>query len=45
MHKRINGNGKEIACGTEHFYAIDSNEDEIKMLSKYNLYVGLHLLC
>ena len=40
--KVVSGNGKdigsEIACGTEHFYIIDSNEDEIKMLAKYNLY-------
>ena len=40
----INGNGKdigsEIACGSEHFYVIFSNDNEIKMLAKYNLYVG-----
>ena len=43
--KVVSGNGKdigsEIACGTEHFYIIDSNEDEIKMLAKYNLYTGI----
>ena len=43
--KVVSGNGKdigsEIACGTEHFYIIDSNEDEIKMLAKYNLYTGV----
>ena len=42
--KVINGNGKElgseIACGSEHFYIINSNNDEIKMLAKYNLKVG-----
>ena len=42
--KVVDGDGKsigsEIACGTEHFYIIDSNEDEIKMLAKYNLYTG-----
>jgi len=42
--KVVSGNGKdigsEISCGTEHFYIIDSNENEIKMLSKYNLYTG-----
>ncbi len=42
--KVISGNGKdigsEIACGTEHFYIVDSNQDEVKMLAKYNLYVG-----
>ncbi len=32
--------GDEIACGTEHFYVIESKDDNIKMLSKYNLYVG-----
>ncbi len=40
----VSGNGKdigsEIACGTEHFYVIDSSDDEIKMLAKYNLLVG-----
>ena len=42
--KVVDGDGKsigsEIACGTEHFYIIDSNEDEIKTLAKYNLNVG-----
>ena len=40
----VSGTGKkigdEIACGTEHFYVIESNNNETKMLSKYNLYVG-----
>ncbi len=35
-----NNIGDEIVCGTEHFYVIDSNENEIKMLAKYNLNVG-----
>ena len=43
--KVVSGNGKdigsEIACGTEHFYIIDSNKDEVKMLAKYNLNVGV----
>ena len=43
--KVISGNGKdigsEIACGTEHFYIVDSNQDEVKMLAKYNLYTGI----
>lgn len=43
--KVVDGDGKsigsEIACGSEHFYIIDSNEDEIKMLAKYNLYTGV----
>ena len=43
--KVVSGNGKdigsEIACGTEHFYIVDSNEDEVKMLAKNNLYAGL----
>ena len=42
--KVVSGNGKdigsEIACGSEHFYVIDSNKDEIKMFAKYNLNVG-----
>ena len=33
--------GDEITCGDEHFYVIDSNSTNIKMLSKYNLYVGI----
>ena len=43
--KVVDGDGKsigsEISCGTEHFYIIDSNEDEIKLLAKYNLYTGV----
>ena len=43
--KVVSGNGKdigsEIACGSEHFYILDSNTDEIKMLAKYNLYTGV----
>ena len=43
--KVVSGNGKdigsEITCGTEHFYIIDSNKDEVKMLAKYNLNVGV----
>ena len=42
--KVISGNGKElgdeIACGSEHFYVIDSNQNEIKLLAKYNLFTG-----
>ena len=40
----VNGNlntiGSEVACGSEHFYIIENNNGNIKMLSKYNLYVG-----
>ncbi len=40
----VSGNGKdigsEIACGTEHFYVIDNDGTNTKMLAKYNLYVG-----
>ena len=32
--------GTEVACGTEHFYVIENNKDNVKLLSKYNLYVG-----
>ena len=42
--KSISGSGKdigdEVACGTEHFYIIDINENEIKLLAKYNLLTG-----
>lgn len=45
--KVVSGNGKdigsEIACGTEHFYIIDSNEEKVKMLAKYNLNVGISI--
>ncbi|MEE3342800.1 MAG: hypothetical protein VZS44_01770 [Bacilli bacterium] len=40
----VSGSGKdignEIACGTEHFYIIDNKDDKLKMIAKYNLYVG-----
>lgn len=40
----ISGNGSnigdEISCGTEYFYVIGNDGENIKMLSKYNLYVG-----
>jgi hypothetical protein len=40
----VSGNGtdigSEIACGTEHFYVIDSNDTSVRMLAKYNLLVG-----
>ena len=32
--------GSEVAIGDEHFYIVSSNESEIKLLTKYNLYVG-----
>lgn len=35
-----NNIGDEIACGSEHFYVLEKNDDNIKLLSKYNLYVG-----
>jgi len=40
----ISGNGtdigSEIDCAGERFYIIESTDENIKMLSKYNLYVG-----
>ena len=40
----VSGDGKsigsEIACGEEHFYIIDSDDNNVKMLTKYNLYDG-----
>ena len=40
----ISGTGKnigdEIACGTEHFYVISNDGENVKMLAKYNLYYG-----
>ena len=40
----VSGNGtdigSEIACGTEHFYVIDSNDTSVRMLAKYNLGIG-----
>lgn len=32
--------GDEIACGTEHFYVVSNDGENIKMMSKYNLLVG-----
>lgn len=32
--------GDEIQCGTENFYVISNDGANIKMLAKYNLYVG-----
>ena len=32
--------GSEVVCGSEHFYIIGSTQDEVKMMAKYNLYVG-----
>ena len=32
--------GSEVAIGDEHFNIVSSNESEIKLLTKYNLYVG-----
>ena len=32
--------GSEVACGNEHFYVIGSDQDEVKMMAKYNLYAG-----
>ena len=40
----VNGTGNkigdEISCGEEHFYIIEKTDTELKMLAKYNLYVG-----
>ena len=40
----ISGNGldlgSEIDCVGERFYVIETNDDYLKLLSKYNLYVG-----
>ena len=42
--KVVSGSGKnlgdEIVCGTEHFYVLSNENDEIKMFAKYNLYTG-----
>ena len=32
--------GDEIACGSEHFYVLNNDGTNIKMMAKYNLYVG-----
>ena len=40
----VSGSGKEIGdeikCGTEHFYVMEYTNSKIKMLAKYNLYMG-----
>ena len=42
--KIVSGNGKdigsEIACGSEHFYILSRDDNETRMLAKYNLYTG-----
>ncbi len=32
--------GDEIKCGTEYFYIINTNNNQTKLLAKYNLYAG-----
>ena len=32
--------GSEIVCGTEHFNIVDTSDNQIRMLAKYNLLVG-----
>lgn len=43
--KVVDGDGKkigsEIACGSEHFYVLNSNNNTIKLLAKYNLNTGV----
>ncbi len=43
----IKGTGKElgdeIACGEEHFYVLENDNNNIRMLSKYNLYTGISI--
>lgn len=40
----VSGNGKEIGseivCGSEHFYIVKNNSNNLELLTKYNLYVG-----
>ena len=40
----VNGTGNdigdEVACGSEHFYILEKENNNVKMLAKYNLYVG-----
>lgn len=35
-----NNLGDEIKCGSESFYVLSSNDKELKIITKYNLYVG-----
>lgn len=35
-----NNIGDEIVCGSESFYVVSSDDNEVKMLAKYNLYAG-----
>ena len=41
----ISGNGKtigsEIACDSERFYVLSSDENNVKLFAKYNLYTGI----
>lgn len=45
MTNDVNGNGvadigDEVTCDSESFYVYDNTGDNLKMLAKYNLYVG-----
>lgn len=35
--------GDEIACGSEHFYVIENDGENVKMLAKYNLNAGISI--
>ena len=35
--------GDEIACGSEHFYVIENDGENVRMLAKYNLNVGISI--
>ena len=45
--KVISGTGKnlgdEIACGDEHFYVLSNDNNNVRMLAKYNLHTGISI--
>lgn len=36
----VNTFGSEVVCGTEHFYVLSNDGEEVRLFSKYNLNVG-----
>ena len=32
--------GDEVVCGTEHFYLLENQNNQLKLFAKYNLYTG-----
>ena len=35
--------GSEVECNGEHFYVLEGDDNEVRMLAKYNLYTGVEI--